>query len=112
ALDDGLDARLEVHGPALNPEERAHRAELERLVGELDLGTRVKLGHAVLRAEVPDVFARADALVNNMRAGATDKVVYEACASCVPVIASNPASYSLLDVEQLFVREDVSVFDY
>ena len=37
ALDDGLDVRLEVHGPALNPEERAHRGELERLVGELEL---------------------------------------------------------------------------
>jgi glycosyltransferase involved in cell wall biosynthesis len=106
ALDDGLDARLEVFGPALNPEERAHRAQLERLVGELDLETRVKLGHAVLRAEVPDVFARADVLVNNMRAGATDKVVYEACASCVPVIASNPAFDRLLDDELRFERED------
>ena len=32
-----------------------------------------------------------DALVNDMRAGATDKVVYEAAATCLPVIASNPA---------------------
>ena len=38
ALDDGLDLRLEAYGPALNPEERAHRGELERLVEELDLG--------------------------------------------------------------------------
>ena len=44
ALDDGLDLRLEAYGPALNPEERAHRAELERLVEELDLARRVKLG--------------------------------------------------------------------
>ena len=57
------------YGPALNPDERAHRAELERLVEELDLGRRVKLGHAVLRSEVPGLFARADVLVNNMRAG-------------------------------------------
>lgn len=106
ALDDGLDARLEVYGPALNPEERAHRVELERLVEELDLGRRVKLGHAVLRAEVPGVFARADVLVNNMRAGATDKVVYEACASCVPAIASNPAFDTLLEPELRFDRED------
>jgi glycosyltransferase involved in cell wall biosynthesis len=106
ALDDGLDARLEVHGPALNPEERAHRAELERLVAELDLGKRVKLGHAVLRTEVPHVFARADVLVNNMRAGATDKVVYEACASCLPAIASNPAFDTLLPEELRFDRED------
>ena len=106
ALDDGLDLRLEVHGPALTPEERAHRVELERLVGELDLGKRVKLGHAVLRSEVPDLFARADVLVNNMRAGATDKVVYEACASCVPAIASNPAFDTLLDEGLRFDRDD------
>jgi glycosyltransferase involved in cell wall biosynthesis len=106
ALDAGLDLRLEVHGPALTPEERAHRGELERLVAELDLDKRVKLGHAVLRSEVPDLFARADVLVNNMRAGATDKVVYEACASCVPAIASNPAFDSLLDAELRFERDD------
>src|SRR5919198_493031 len=101
-----LDVRLEVYGPALNPAERAHRAELERLVEELDLGRRVKLAHAVLRTEVPGLFARADVLVNNMRAGATDKVVYEACASCLPAIASNPAFDSLLDEELRFERED------
>jgi glycosyltransferase involved in cell wall biosynthesis len=105
-LDRGLDLRLEVYGPALNPEERAHRAELERLVEELELGTRVKLGHAVLRSEVPGLLARADVLVNNMRAGATDKVVYEACASCTPAIASNPAFDSLLPDDLRFDRED------
>jgi glycosyltransferase involved in cell wall biosynthesis len=106
ALDGGLDLRLEAYGPALNPEERAHRADLERLVGELDLGKRVRLGHAVLRSEVPGLLARADVLVNNMRAGATDKVVYEACASCTPAIASNPAFDSLLPDELRFDRED------
>jgi glycosyltransferase involved in cell wall biosynthesis len=106
ALDDGLDLRLEVYGPALTPEERAHRGTLERLVAELQLDKRVKLGHAVLRSEVPDVFARADVLVNNMRAGATDKVVYEACASCVPAIASNPAFDTLLPAELRFDRDD------
>ena len=102
ALDDGLDVRLEVYGPALNPEERAHRGELERLVEELDLARRVKLGHAVLRSEVPELLARADVLVNNMRAGATDKVVYEACASCLPALASNPAFDALLPDELRF----------
>jgi glycosyltransferase involved in cell wall biosynthesis len=106
ALDDGVDLRLEVHGPALTPDERRHRAELEQLVGELDLGKRVRLGHAVLRSEVPDVLARADVLVNNMRAGATDKVVYEACASCVPAVASNPAFDTLLEPELRFDRDD------
>jgi glycosyltransferase involved in cell wall biosynthesis len=106
ALEGGLDLRLEVYGPALNPEERAHRTELERMVDELDLGRRVKLGHAVLRSEVPGLLGRADVLVNNMRAGATDKVVYEACAACTPAIASNPAFDSLLPDELRFDRED------
>ena len=38
------------------------------------------------------LLAEADALVNNMRAGATDKVVYEAAATCLPVLGSNPRS--------------------
>jgi glycosyltransferase involved in cell wall biosynthesis len=44
----------------------------------------------VPRSHVPELFARSDVLVNNMRAGAPDKVVYEAAASCLPVLASNP----------------------
>ena len=109
ALDRGLDVRLELHGPALNAAEREHRGELERLVGELDLGKRVRLGHAVLRAEVPDVLARSGALVNNMEAGAPDKVVYEAAASCRAVIVSNPVFDELTDglgVDLMFPRED------
>src|SRR5207253_7076135 len=105
ALDGGLDARLEIHGPALNAAEREHRGELGRLVEELDLGKRVRLGHAVLRSEVPDVLARADVLVNNMRAGAPDKAVYEAAASCVPVVASNPVFDDLLEERFRFTRE-------
>jgi glycosyltransferase involved in cell wall biosynthesis len=109
ALDEGVDVRLELHGPALNAVEREHRADLERLVAELDLEKRVRLGHAVLRAEVPDVLARARALVNNMEAGAPDKVVYEAAASCLPVLVSNPVFDELTDglgAELMFARDD------
>jgi glycosyltransferase involved in cell wall biosynthesis len=109
ALDGGVDARLEVFGPALNATEREHRAELERLVGELGLDKRVRLGHAVLRAEVPEVLARARALVNNMEAGAPDKVVYEAAASCLPVLVSNPVFDGLtagLDAQLMFARDN------
>lgn len=109
AADGGLDVRLEVYGPALNAAERKHRAELEELVRELDLGARVRLGHAVLRSEVAEVLARADALVNNMVAGSPDKIVYEAAAACLPVIASNPVFDELLDglgAELRFDRED------
>jgi glycosyltransferase involved in cell wall biosynthesis len=109
ALDAGVDARLEVCGPALNAVEREHRAELEALVRELGLEKRVRLGHAVLRADVPGVLARARALVNNMEAGAPDKVVYEAAASCLPVVVSNPVFDELtdgLDANLMFARDD------
>ena len=102
----GPDVELRVHGPTLSEDERHHRAELEELSSELGLDGRVVLGDAVPRAALPELFATHDALVNNMRAGAPDKVVYEAAASCLPVLASNPIFDSLLDREQRFVRWD------
>jgi glycosyltransferase involved in cell wall biosynthesis len=85
---------LEIRGPSLTDEERAERARLGDVVGE-----------AVPRAEVPALFRRFDVLVNNMRAGAPDKVVFEAAASCLPVLASNPVFDTLLDPELRFERE-------
>src|SRR5204863_2806132 len=85
---------------------RSHRAELEALVRSLGLERRVRVGHAILRTEVPDVFARADVLVNNMEAGSPDRVVYEAAASCLPVLASNPVFDDLLDEPLRFRRDD------
>ena len=105
AVDDGVDVRLVAHGPALSVLERAHRTELERLAADLRLEDRVRLEGPVPRAAVPELFARSDVLVNNMRAGAPDKVVYEAGASCVPVLASNPVFDSLLDEQFRFERE-------
>lgn len=102
----GDDVELDIHGPALSDEERAHRGELEQLVSELGLEGRVTIGDSVSRAELPSLFAAHDALVNNMRAGAPDKVVYEAAAACVPVLASNPIFDELLDPEQRFARWD------
>jgi glycosyltransferase involved in cell wall biosynthesis len=84
---DGVDVRL--HGVALNELERRHRGELAELGFEL--------GDAVPRAQVSELFAESDVLVNNMEAGAPDKVVYEAAAACLPVIASNPVFDELFD---------------
>jgi glycosyltransferase involved in cell wall biosynthesis len=84
---DGVDVRL--HGVALNELERRHRGELAELGYEL--------GDAVPRAQVPQLFAQSDVLVNNMEAGAPDKVVYEAAAACLPVLASNPVFDELFD---------------
>jgi glycosyltransferase involved in cell wall biosynthesis len=45
-------------------------------------------------------------LVNNTRAGGLDKVVYEAAASCLPVLASNPVFDDLLPDELRFEPDD------
>jgi hypothetical protein len=66
-----------------------------------------ELGGPVPRAQLPALFARSHVLVNNMRAGAPDKVVYEAAASCLPVLASNPVFDDLLPAELRFDRDDV-----
>jgi glycosyltransferase involved in cell wall biosynthesis len=103
------DARVDVVGPSLTAEERTHREELRRLVTELGLGERARIGEAVPRDRVPELLAGADVLVNNMRPGATDKVVYEAAATCLPVLASNPAFDDVLPPELRFPTDDVDV---
>jgi glycosyltransferase involved in cell wall biosynthesis len=65
-----------------------------------------ELGGAVPRSEIPGLFARSHVLINNMRAGAPDKVVYEAAASCLPVLASNPVFDDLLSAELRFERDN------
>jgi hypothetical protein len=45
--------------------------------------------------------------VNAAEAGSLDKSVFEACASCVPVLASNPGFAGLLPPELRFTRGDV-----
>lgn len=99
-------AELDVYGPRLSTMEQTTLRELHELVTELGVGGRIRLGDPVPRAEVPGLFAAHDALVNNMRTGAVDKVVYEAGASCLPVLASNPVFDGLLDDEQRFDRND------
>ena len=104
AADRGLDVVVESHGVTAAPIEERHRRELARLVEELGLSDRVDLGGPVPRAELPALFARSDVLVNNMETGAPDKVVYEAAASCLAVLASNPVFDDLLPDELRFVR--------
>jgi glycosyltransferase involved in cell wall biosynthesis len=89
---------LEVYGPSSTAEERAERARL------LELGVRVE--EPVPHRAVRDLLARKDVLVNNMREGALDKVVYEAASTCMPVLASNSGFDDLLPPELRFRRDD------
>ena len=90
--------QVEAHGSDATFEE--YKRRLQR-----DFPDAV-LGDAVSRAEVPALFAQSHVLINNMRAGAPDKVVYEAAASCLPVLASNPVFDDLLPDELRFDRDD------
>lgn len=104
----GIDVALRCHGMAATPAEEADRRALVALVAELGLEDAVEVGGPVSHAEVPELLRSVDVLVNNMRAGATDKVVYEACASCLPVVVSNPLFAELvagLEPRLLFARE-------
>jgi glycosyltransferase involved in cell wall biosynthesis len=90
---------LELHGVASNDIEREHKRELER--------SGFELGGPVPRSELPALFARSDLLINNMKAGSPDKVVYEAAAACLPVLASNPVFDDLFaDLPLFFGRDD------
>jgi glycosyltransferase involved in cell wall biosynthesis len=108
ALARGLDARLEIRGPALTADERAHREELRRRLDESEvLRTRAELAPPVPRRELPALLAHADALVSATQprgAQTLDKVVYEAAACGVPVVASNEALAAFLDGLPLELR--------
>jgi glycosyltransferase involved in cell wall biosynthesis len=108
ARDAGVRLRVVCHGAVASTQEESELRSLHELRASLGLAGEVKLGGPVPRSRVPELLRTADVLINNMRAGATDKVVYEACASCVPVIVSNPPFVSLLgDLEPslMFERE-------
>jgi glycosyltransferase involved in cell wall biosynthesis len=91
---DGLDLQVEIHGASTTDEERRHRRELEALIDQEELTGTVELGDPVPRPAVPELVRQFDAVVNTTRGqtsgGALDKVVYEAAACGVPVLACNP----------------------
>jgi glycosyltransferase involved in cell wall biosynthesis len=94
------DIELELRGPSLTDEERAERARLEAL------GATVE--PPLPRSDVPALLMRKDVLVNNMREGALDKVVYEAAATCLPVVASNSGFADVLPPELRFPGDDAA----
>ena len=106
AVEQVPEVRLRIVGPSLTDEERMHRMAIERLVIDLGLIDRVDVTGPVPRHSVPSLYADVDALVNDMREGAADKVVYEAAATCLPVIASNDAFDTLLPERLRFEHGD------
>jgi glycosyltransferase involved in cell wall biosynthesis len=92
------DADLELRGPSLTDEERAEAGRLRAL------GARVE--SPLRHDEIPALLAAKDVLVNNMREGALDKVVFEAAATCMPVLASNAGFADVLPDELRFRRDD------
>jgi glycosyltransferase involved in cell wall biosynthesis len=98
------DVRLEAYGSTGNGVYDDHKRDLERLIREL--GVDAVLHGPVPRAEVPALFARSHVLINNTRAGARDKVVYEAAAACLPVLTSNRGFDDLLTEDLRFETDD------
>ena len=66
-------------------------------IGAGGLDARVRLSGPVDQSEVADVYAQSDVLVNNMGAGALDKVVFEAAAAGLPVLVASDGFASLVD---------------
>jgi glycosyltransferase involved in cell wall biosynthesis len=93
------DVDLELRGPSFTDEERAERARLEALGAHVEEPAAYR--------DVPALLMRKDVLVNNMREGSLDKVVYEAAATCMPVLASNTGFEDVLPPELRFRRDDV-----
>jgi glycosyltransferase involved in cell wall biosynthesis len=96
------DVRLVVHGS----DERfvEYRRSLERLAGEL--GVDAELGGPVPRDDVRRLFEQSHVLINNTEPGGADKVVYEAAAACVPVLASSPVFDDVISSDGRFGRDD------
>jgi glycosyltransferase involved in cell wall biosynthesis len=96
----GADVELEIRGPSLTDDERAHRAELEqRIAADPELRAHAALRPAVPRGEIPTLLAESDVVVspNEPRSGATlDKAVFEAAACSRPVVSTNGSFAPLL----------------
>ena len=92
---------LELRGPSLD-RRGARRARAARGARRADRASRCRTPRSRTCSRGKDV------LVNNMREGALDKVVYEAAATCMPVLASNTGFDDVLPPELRFARDDAA----
>jgi glycosyltransferase involved in cell wall biosynthesis len=102
------DASLTVRGEEATPNDALVRARLGDLVHELGLSGRVQLLDAVPRSGIPHLLADADVLVNATHGASADKVVFEALASCLPVVVASPVFDGILPEESRFADGDAA----
>jgi glycosyltransferase involved in cell wall biosynthesis len=95
---------LRFHGSTSGADDDAYRRSLAEIAREL--GVPAQIDGPVPRSEIPGLLAESDVLVSNTPPGSADKVVFEAAASCLPVIASNPVFEELLPSELMFRHDD------
>jgi len=106
-----LPVAVEQRGPSLTEEEKAHRAALAARIAAADLANHVRLEAPVAQRDVAKVYAGSDVLVNNMRAGALDKVVFEAAAAGLPVLVASEGFAPFVDglgVPLRFAQDDAA----
>lgn len=82
------------------------RASLAKLAADLGVAEHVHLLDAAPRSAVPRLLAEADVLVNATHGASADKVVFEALASCLPVVAASPVFDGLLPAALRFTDGD------
>jgi glycosyltransferase involved in cell wall biosynthesis len=95
ARERGLDVRIDLHGTASPGLEAAYKRELEELVSGDSYRDFATVGGPIPRTELPPVYAEADVVASDFIS--PDKIVFEACSSCRPVIASHEAFDNLFD---------------
>ena len=84
-----IQAMVELPGQLLIAGEGPERGNLAALIGRLGLGDRVRLLGSVPHAELPRLYAAADALVLASSREGWANVLLEAMACGTPVLASN-----------------------
>ena len=87
-------SKLELRGPSLT--DRGDDGRAAPLIASSALAVAFALEGPVARSARRRCTHAADALVNNMRAGALDKVVYEAAAAGLPVLVASEGSTPLV----------------
>jgi glycosyltransferase involved in cell wall biosynthesis len=94
ARDRGVAARIDLFGTTGAPALDAYKRELEELVARDGYRAFASVGGPVPRTDVPSVYARADVVASAFNS--PDKIVFEACASCRPVVAADVSFDTLL----------------